>query len=303
LSNFFPQSESTNTHPRRKLQRNDLCWCGSGKKYKKCHLPEDKKALQKKMNRTATPIDKIHRSDEFIEGMAASCRLAKDTLIMVEELLKVGVTTDTINTWVHEFTLDHGAIPATLNYKGYPKSVCTSLNEVICHGIPDNTIVKEGDIINVDTTCILNGYFGDTSKTFLMGECSEDAKKITAVAKECMNRGIAAIKPYGRMGDIGAAIQEFAHLQGCSVVEKFVGHGIGKVFHSEPQVPHFGKKGTGVTLVPGMFFTVEPMINLGDKDLRILRDNWTAVTIDGKLSAQFEHTIFLTETGIEIMTA
>lgn len=284
-----------------KLQRNDPCWCGSGKKYKKCHLAADKQRL-KDGKGVAPRLDRIERSSEYIEGMRKSCRLAADTLKMVGENIRAGITTDTINTWVHEYTLDHGAIPATLNYRGYPKSTCTSLNEVVCHGIPDQTIIREGDIINVDITSILDGYYGDTSKTFLIGECSAEAKKITAVAEECLRRGIQAVSPYGRMGDVGAVIQAHAHSMGCSVVEKFVGHGIGRQFHENPQVPHFGRKGEGVKLIPGMFFTIEPMINLGNKDLYILDDNWTAVTIDGKLSAQFEHTIYLTDSGAEILT-
>ena len=302
LLNNKPDRAGTPPASAAKLQRNDPCWCGSGKKYKKCHLNIDK--MQKGNTGIKTPLPtRIERSEEYIQGMTATCRLARDTLRMVEERIEVGITTDTINTWVHEYTLDHNAIPATLNYKGFPKSTCTSLNEVICHGIPDETVIKNGDIINVDITCNLNGYFGDTSKTFLMGDCSEEAQKITAVAEECLRRGIAVVKPYGRLGDIGAAIQEYAHSMNCSVVEKFVGHGIGKRFHEEPQVPHFGKKGTGPVLVPGMFFTIEPMINLGDKDLRILDDNWTAVTIDGKLSAQFEHTIYIDDTDVKIKTA
>lgn len=164
---------------------------------------------------------------------------------MVGEKIRAGITTDAINTWVHEYTLDHGAIPATLNYRGYPKSTCTSLNSVVCHGIPDETVVRDGDIINVDITSILDGYYGDTSRTFMIGECTADAKMITAVAEECLKRGIHAVTPYGRMGDIGAAIQAYAHSMGCSVVEKFVGHGIGRQFHQNPQVPHFGRKGKG----------------------------------------------------------
>jgi len=284
-----------------KIQRNDPCWCGSGKKYKKCHLPEDKK-IKNNMPLSRFKPQKIQRSAEYIEGMKKSCHLAAATLKMVEDRIKAGITTDAINSWVHEFTLDHKAVPATLNYKGYPKSTCTSVNDVICHGIPDDKVLKEGDIVNVDITCNLNGYFGDTSKTFLIGECSEDAIKIAGVSRECLKRGIGAVKPYGKMGDIGSAIQEYAHSMGCSVVEKFVGHGIGRKFHEEPQVPHFGRKGTGITLLPGMFFTIEPMINLGDKDVKILEDNWTAVTRDGKLSAQFEHTLFLTESGVQVMT-
>lgn len=284
-----------------KIQRNDPCWCGSGKKYKKCHLKEDE--VKRRFN-LSSPNEQtvINRSEEFIQGMRETCQLAKNTLQMVADNIQIGITTNQINTWVHQYTLDHGAIPAPLNYKGFPKSTCTSINEVICHGIPDDTILKEGDIINVDVTCNLNGYFGDTSRTFLMGECSEDAKKICSVSEECLRRGIAAVKPYGRIGDIGAVIQEYAHSMNCSVVEKFVGHGIGKSFHEEPQVPHFGRKGNGPLIVPGMFFTIEPMINLGKKGVHILEDNWTAMTEDGKLSAQFEHTIFVTENGIEVMT-
>ena len=284
--------------PLAKPQRNEPCWCGSGKKYKKCHLKEDEAKSEQTPHKKAV----IQRSKEFLEGMEASCQLAKATLEMVAENIQVGVTTDQINSWVHEYTLDHGAIPATLNYKGYPKSTCTSINEVICHGIPDDTVLKDGDIINVDITCNLHGYFGDTSRTFMMGDCSEEAKKICAVSEECLKRGIEAVRPYGRIGDIGAAIQAYAHSMNCSVVEKFVGHGIGRAFHEEPQVPHFGKKGTGPVIIPGMFFTIEPMINLGTKDLIILDDDWTAVTKDGKLSAQFEHTIYISEQGVTVMT-
>jgi len=286
-----------------KTNRNTLCWCGSGKKYKKCHLREDERKLRFDPSYQTPGSQKIALEPEFIAGMEAACKLAKETLDMVGERLEVGISTNTINQWVHEYTLDHGAIPAPLNYNGFPKSVCTSLNEVICHGIPDDTIIKEGDIVNVDVTSILDGYFGDTNKTFLMGNCSEEAKKITAIAERCLELGIEAAKPYGFMGDIGAAIQEYAHAQGCSVVEKFVGHGIGRQFHQEPQVPHFGRKGTGVRLLPGMTFTIEPMINIGKKGVRILADGWTAISIDGSLSAQFEHTLLLTETGVRVLTA
>ena len=235
--------------------------------------------------------------------MRATCRLAKESVAMVEDKIKEGISTNTINTWVHDFLTKRGAIPATLNYNGFPKSTCTSINDVVCHGIPDDRLLKEGDIINVDVTCILDGYFGDTSKTFLIGNCSEEAKKITAISQECLNRAIKTTTPYGHIGDIGAAITAYAKPLGCSVVEKFVGHGIGKKFHEEPQVPHFGVKGKGELIIPGMFFTIEPMINLGKKDVKILDDGWTAVTIDGKLSAQFEHTVYISESGVEVLTA
>ena len=282
------------------LQRNSLCWCGSGKKYKKCHLKTDQSHPQNSQSHYNPK--KIHRSRCFIEGMEASCRLAKETLLMVEGKIRAGITTNDIDCWVHDYTIRHNAVPAPLNYKGFPKSVCTSLNEVICHGIPSERIIHNGDIINVDITCILDGYYGDTSKTFLIGKCSDEAKKITAVSRECLRIGIEATKPYGHIGDIGAAIQQYAESQNCSVVEHFVGHGIGQKFHTKPQVPHFGKKGTGPLILPGMFFTIEPMINFGQKGVKILEDGWTAVTIDNKLSAQFEHTLFIGEDDIRVLT-
>ncbi len=282
------------------LQRNDPCWCGSGKKYKKCHLKKDQANPRK--NIPPSKPAQIQRSKRFIKGMEASCRLAKETVLMVEDRIKEGITTNEINDWVHDYILKHRAIPAPLNYNGFPKSVCTSLNEVICHGIPSDRVIKTGDIVNVDITCILEGYFGDTSKTFLIGECSEKAKKIAAVSEECLRIGIAATKPYGRIGDIGAAIQKYAVSQNCSVVEEFVGHGIGRKFHTEPQVPHFGKKGAGPLIIPGMYFTIEPMINLGKRGVKVLDDGWTAVTADNKLSAQFEHTLFITDNEVKVLT-
>jgi len=254
------------------------------------------------LNRSFRP-QPILRSEQFIEGMRRSCRLAKSTLGMIEKEIKAGITTDHINELVHQFTLDNGALPATLNYHGYPKSCCTSLNEVVCHGIPSERVLEEGDIINVDVTCILDGFYGDTNKTFFVGEVSKEARRVTEIAYHCLELGIAAVKPYGHIGDIGHAIQVYAHDQGCSVVEQFVGHGISRKFHEEPQVPHFGRPGQGQVILPGMFFTIEPMINLGRKGVRILRDNWTAVTIDGQLSAQFEHTLYVSPEGVEVLTA
>ena len=249
------------------------------------------------------PKPGIKRSPEYIAGMRRASKLVKETLDMVEDRIIEGISTDQINDWVHEYTLDHGATPAPLNYHGFPKSVCTSVNEVVCHGIPSDYKLKQGDIVNVDVTSILAGYYGDASRTIFIGEVSEDAKKITEVSRKCLELGIEATKPYGQIGDIGFAIQSHAHAQGCSVVEQFVGHGIGRTFHDEPQVPHFGRKGTGPIILPGMFFTIEPMINLGKKGVRVLSDRWTAVTIDGMLTAQFEHTLMVTEEGIEVLTA
>lgn len=237
-----------------------------------------------------------------IIGIQKAGRLAVDILNHVEEHIKPGITTNYINSLVEEFTKKNNAIPAPLNYNGFPKSVCTSINNVICHGIPDDTVLKDGDIVNVDVTPILEGYYADTSKTFFVGSPGKDAKKIVSVARECLQRGILMIKPTNRIGDIGYAIQRYAEGEGCSVVREYVGHGVGFEFHEPPQIPHFGKKGQGIPLVPGMVFTIEPMINLGKHNLHVLSDNWTVVTDDGSLSAQFEHTVLVTNNGFEILT-
>lgn len=237
-----------------------------------------------------------------IDIMRQAGQLAAETLVAVADLIRPGITTDEINAFVHADTLKRGARPAPLNYLGFPKSVCTSVNEVVCHGIPGAERLADGDIINVDVTHIFKGYHGDTSATFYVGEPSEDAKKITEIARKCLDLGIAEVRPGARLGDIGAAIQEFAEGQGCSVVTDFVGHGIGRKFHEEPKVLHVGTRGRGIRLKSGMTFTIEPMINLGVPDVEILGDEWTAVTADGRLSAQFEHTILVTDSGCEILT-
>ncbi len=230
-------------------------------------------------------------------------QMAGDTLLVVDELIRPGITTEEINTLVHEDTLRRGAIPAPLNYKGFPKSVCTSVNEVVCHGIPGPQVLRDGDIINVDVTHIYKGFHGDTSATFYVGTPSDEAVRVTETARRCLELGLAEVRGGARIGDIGAAIQEFAEAQGLSVVRDFVGHGIGRTFHCEPQISHVGTRGRGPRMRAGMTFTVEPMINVGTYKCRILDDDWTAVTLDGKLSAQFEHTILVTETGHEVLTA
>lgn len=237
-----------------------------------------------------------------IEGIRKAGKLAIDTLNLVEKHIKPGITTNYINSLVDEFTRENGAVSAPLNYNGFPKSVCTSINSVICHGIPDETVLKDGDIIDVDVTPILDGYYADTNKTFFVGTPGEDAKKIVSVARECLNRGILMVRPGNKIGDIGYAIQKYAESKGCSVVREYVGHGVGLEFHEPPQVPHFGLKGHGIPLVPGMVFTIEPMINLGRHNLHVLADNWTVVTDDGSLSAQFEQTLVVTDDGFEILT-
>jgi len=243
------------------------------------------------------------KGEREISLMREVSRLAAGTLERVGPMLRAGITTQAINDFVHADTLKLGARPAPLNYRGFPKSVCTSINEVVCHGIPSpKRVLKDGDIINVDVTHIYKGYYGDTSATFYIGEPSPEAKKVVEVARKSLELGIAEVKPGARLGDIGAAIQKFAEGQGCSVVRDFVGHGIGRKFHDEPQVKHYGERGTGARLRPGMTFTIEPMINVGDFEVDVLDDDWTAVTRDGSLSAQFEHTVLVTEDGVEILT-
>lgn len=245
-------------------------------------------------------------STRDIERMRAACQLAADTLVMVGEHIRPGITTDDINTLVHEYTLQHGARPSPLGYHGFPKSVCTSVNEVVCHGIPGPRVLKNGDIINVDVTSYFpakDGFHGDTSATFYVGEPSPEAKKVTEVARHCLELGIAQVKDGARLGDIGAAIQEYAESQGCSVVRDYVGHGIGRQFHCAPQVPHYGTRGAGKRIKAGMVFTIEPMINLGHYACEVLDDNWTVLTKDRSLSAQFEHTILVTQSGAEVLTA
>jgi methionyl aminopeptidase len=245
-------------------------------------------------------------SPRDLEKMRAACSLAADTLVMVGEHLRAGMTTDDINTLVHEYTLAHGARPSPLNYHGFPKSVCTSINEVVCHGIPNGRVLLEGDIINVDVTSFLpakDGFHGDTSATFYVGDVSPEAKKVVEVARRSLELGIAEVRDNARLGDIGAAIQEYAESQGCSVVRDYVGHGIGRQFHTAPQVPHYGTRGAGKRVKAGMVFTIEPMINLGKYACEVLEDNWTVLTVDRSLSAQFEHTIVVTQSGCEVLTA
>jgi methionyl aminopeptidase len=285
-----------------KRGRNDPCPCGSGLKFKKCCLGKEQAEAEER-KRVYLKRYKIRLKEKAdVEAIRKAGKLALRTLDLVEESIRAGMTTDDINTLVHGFTLKHGAVPAPLNYRGFPKSVCVSVNEEICHGIPGERTLKDGDIVNVDVTPILNGYYADASKTFFVGKPSEQAERIVNVARESLRRGISVVGPGSTVGDIGWAIQSYAEALGCSVVREFVGHGVGFEFHEAPQIPHYGEKRKGVPLTAGMVFTIEPMINLGDKKLRILEDNWTAVTTDGSLSAQFEQTILVTEEGFESLT-
>lgn len=244
------------------------------------------------------------KTPQEIDAMRVVGKMAGETLSLVAEMIRPGISTEDINTFVHEDTIRRGAVPAPLNYKGFPKSVCTSVNDVVCHGIPNSkTILKDGDIINVDVTHIFKGFHGDTSATFYVGTPSKDAIRVTETARKSLEFGINEVRPGARIGDIGAAIQEFAEAQGLSVVRDFVGHGIGRSFHTEPQVSHVGQRGRGPRMRAGMIFTIEPMINVGTYKCEILDDGWTAVTLDGSLSAQFEHTILVTDDGHEVLTA
>lgn len=282
--------------------RNDLCPCGSGKKFKKCCMNGKKSEFEIKKRFYYDNYRINLKTQKDIDAIKVAGNLVVKTLFEAKKIIQPGITTNDINKLVHEFTIDHGAIPAPLNYRGFPKSVCTSVNEVICHGIPSNLQLYDGDIINVDVTSILNGYFADANMTFFVGEPNDSAKKIVSVARESLKNAREMIKPGNTIGDIGWAIQDYAEGQGCSVVREFIGHGIGKNFHEQPDIPHFGRRGQGITMVPGMVFTVEPMINIGKRHLRVLEDKWTAVTKDGSLSAQFEQTFAVTENGYEVLT-
>ncbi len=246
----------------------------------------------------------IIKTQEQIEGIRKSSQLAAQALDFAGQFVAAGVSTGFINDKIEEFILSHGAIPATKGYNGYPKSSCISLNEVVCHGIPsEQTILKEGDILNIDVTTILNGYFGDTSRMFSVGNISPDAEKLIDVTKHCINLGIQQVIPGNYFGNIGFAINRYAKAKGFSVVYEFCGHGVGIEFHEEPQVDHASRRNTGPKMKPGMIFTIEPMINQGRAGTKIDKhDGWTARSVDNKLSAQFEHTILVTETGFEVLT-
>ncbi|MGG7159959.1 methionyl aminopeptidase [Clostridium baratii] len=286
-----------------KINRNDTCWCGSGKKYKKCHAEFDEKYEALKRKGLMMPPRSLVKNAEQIEGIKNSAKVNNGVLNLVKEKIKEGMSTEEINTLVYDYTVEHGAIPAPLNYEGFPKSVCTSINDEVCHGIPDkNIILKNGDIINVDVSTIKDGYFSDASRMFEIGDVSEEAHHLVKVAKECLDKGLEAVKPWGFLGDIGAAVQEHAEKNGYSVVRDFGGHGVGIRFHEDPFVAHIGTRGEGMVLVPGMVFTIEPMLNQGDYHVFVDADNdWTALTEDGSLSAQWEYTVLVTDTGVEIL--
>ena len=243
----------------------------------------------------------LHTKADFA-GMRAAGRLAAETLDMITPHVRPGVTTGQLDVLCHEFMAAHGAIPATLNYRGYPKSICTSINHVVCHGIPGERRLLEGDILNIDVTAVLDGWHGDTSRMYVAGQPGTRARVLLDVTYDALMRGVAAVKPGATLGDVGHAIQSYVESQRFSVVRDFCGHGIGRRFHEAPNVLHFGRPGEGAVLRPGMFFTVEPMVNAGRPEVKVLDDGWTAVTRDRSLSAQFEHMIGVTEDGCEVFT-
>ncbi len=264
----------------------------------------DKKVLYFQNKGHLVPSKKLIKTPEQIEGIRRSGVINTAVLDLVASEIKAGMSTAEIDKMVYDFTVSHGAIPAPLNYEGFPKSVCTSINEVVCHGIPsEDEILEEGDIINVDVSTILDGYYSDASRMFIIGKTSPEKEKLVKVAKECLEIGMKAATPFGFVGDIGNAIEKHAKKNGFSVVRDLCGHGVGLEFHEEPDVEHFGRKGTGMLLVPGMVFTIEPMINMGTYKVFVdEEDDWTVVTEDELPSAQWEHTFLMTENGLEILT-
>jgi methionyl aminopeptidase len=338
------QTTKTNTmvesmmRMKKRPSRNDPCWCGSAKKYKKCHMEHDRIAVAPrrsfgcrygsmrpvfrgnvspmrpvpshivrpaytttgKNERACTSVSRL--SGRELEQMRETCRAARRVLDKAIKAVRPGVITDEIDAVVHQACIVEGGYPSPRNYHGFPKSVCTSVNEVICHGIPDDRALENGDILNVDVTIFLNGFHGDCSETVPVGTIDGASRHLLGTAGECLRRGIAAIRPGGRIGDIGSVIAEYAHRQGCSVVRAYCGHGIGRCFHMDPQVFHYCSQDGAARIEPGMVFTVEPMINMGGWQHELWDDRWTAVTADGQRSAQFEHTVLVTGDGPEIMT-
>ena len=286
------------------INRNDICWCGSELKYKKCHLEFDEKIKRYKSKGFIVPPKNIIKTKVQIDAIRESGKINTAALDLIGKTIKAGMSTEEINTLVHDFTIAQGAIPAPLNYDGFPKSCCTSINDEVCHGIPStDVILKDGDIINVDVSTIYNGFYSDASRMFMIGNVHEELVTLVEVAKEALDLGLAAAKPWGFLGDVSEAVQKYVESNGYSVVREFGGHGVGLQFHEDPFVAHVGRKGTDMLLVPGMIFTIEPMINMGKKNIFVDEDNnWTALTEDGYPSAQWEYTVLITETGTEILT-
>lgn len=287
-----------------KIGRNDPCWCGSGKKYKTCHMSIDDKIHHYELEGHMVPDRDILKTPEQIQGIKDSSVINIAVLDAVEKMIGPGVTTQQIDDLVYKVTTEMGGIPAPLNYDGFPKSVCTSINEVVCHGIPsENVVLKEGDIVNVDVSTLYKGYFSDSSRMYCIGEVSQEKKKLVQVTKECVEKGLEMVKPWNFLGDMAQVINDHAKANGYSVVVEIGGHGIGLEFHEEPFVSYVTEAGTEMLMVPGMVFTIEPMVNMGTSEIYIDdEDGWTVYTKDGKPSAQWEITVAVTKDGYEILT-
>lgn len=287
----------------KKIGRNDLCWCGSGIKYKKCHESFDEKISWYKSQGCIIPPRNIIKNTEQIIGLRESGKINIAVLDFISEQLHIGMTTEQIDLLIYEKTVALGGIPAPLNFEGFPKSVCTSINDQVCHGIPSSDVyLKDGDIINIDVSTIYNGFFSDSSRMFCIGNVSPEKKKLVDVVKECIELGLAQIKPWGFLGDMGQAVHEHAMNNGYTVVKEIGGHGIGLQFHEEPWVSYVSKKGTEMLLVPGMVFTIEPMVNMGTDEIFVDdNDGWTVYTADGMPSAQWEIMVLVTNDGYEIL--
>ena len=284
--------------------RNEPCWCGSGKKYKKCHAAIDERLQECYLNGQEVIYRHLLKTPEDIEGIKRSAAINVGVLDMVAERIAPGVTTAEVDQWIYGYTVERGGIPADLNYEGFPKSVCTSINDVVCHGIPsERDVLREGDIVNVDCSTILDGYFSDSSRMFCIGEVSPERKKLVDVTRESIQRGLAQVKPWNTLGDMAHAVQTYVEENGFNVVREFGGHGIGKEFHEDPFVSHVGEPGEGVVLAPGMCFTIEPMVNAGGADIDMNDPNgWTVRTADGSDSAQWEVQLVVTDTGYELLS-
>ncbi len=287
-----------------KLGRNDKCWCGSGRKYKSCHMMLDEKLRTYEMKGYEVPDHSIIKTPEQIEGIREAGKRNTMVLDYISQFVKEGVSTLELDEKIEKFTRDMGAIPATLGYEGYPKSVCISIDEVVCHGIPSaDTILKSGQIVNIDCTTIYNGYYGDASRMFCIGEVEEEKRKLAEVTKECCDIALANTKPWGTLGDMAYACNQHAVENGFSIVREIGGHGVGVDFHEDPWVGYIGQPGKGMLLVPGMTFTIEPMINMGKPEVwQDEEDGWTIRTEDGLPSAQWEYTILVTNDGTEVLS-
>lgn len=286
-----------------KISRNDLCWCGSGKKYKSCHNLFDARLKNYYLKGAIVPSRDLIKNEKQIQLIKESAKINIAVLDYISQNIHEGITTEQIDKWVYEQTVLHNAIPATLNYEGFPKSVCTSINNEVCHGIPSKDIIlKDGDIINVDVSTNYNGYFSDSSRMYCIGNVSSEKKRLVEICRECLDKGLEQVKPWGFLGDVGQAIHDFATKNGYSVVREIGGHGIGLEFHEEPFVSYISKKGTEMLMVPGMIFTIEPMINMGSNEIFIDEKNdWVVYTADGMPSAQWEIQVLVTDEGYEVL--